>query len=350
MRTSLRGIVVATAFACASAGTIGTASAAGVTGVGSTFAYPIFARWAAAYHAEGGVEVNYQSIGSGAGIAQIEANTVDFGASDMPLTAAGLDRAGLIQFPAIIGGVVPVVNVRGVVPGALKLTGRLLAAIYLGRIKSWNDSAIAEHNPGLALPAEPITVVRRSDGSGTTFIWTNYLSKVSSEWKDQVGSSTAVSWPEGVGGKGNEGVAAYVQRIKGSIGYVEYAFAKKNAMAYALVANHEGAWVQPGIASFQAAAAYADWTSAPGFHVIITDQPGEATWPITGATFVLLHRTPRNPAGAEQVLKFFDWSFHHGRRMAEELDYVPLPPNVVTMIAAAWRAGISDSAGKSIGH
>lgn len=340
--------VAALALSFAAGGAPGEAGAAGITGAGSTFAYPIFARWAAAYHAAGGPEVNYQSIGSGAGIAQIKAKTIDFGASDMPLTLAELDKVGLIQFPAIIGGVVPVINVEGVAPGALKLTGTLLADIYLGRVKSWNDPAIAKLNPKLKLPAEPITVVRRSDGSGTTFIWTNYLSKVSSEWKDKVGSGTAVSWPEGVGGKGNEGVAAYVQRIKGSIGYVEYAYAKKNSMAFALVANHEGIYVQPNIASFQAAAAYADWKSAPGFYVIITDQRGKTTWPIAGATFVLMHKVSNHRASSEQALKFFDWSFRNGQKMAEELDYVPLPANVVEMITAGWKSGIKDSAGTPI--
>lgn len=324
------------------------AHAAGITGAGSTFAYPIFARWAAAYHDGGGTEVNYQSIGSGAGIAQVKAKTVGFGASDMPLTVAELDKAGLVQFPAIIGGVVPVVHVEGVAVGALKLSGKLLADIYLGHVRSWNDPALVKLNPGVRLPAEPITVVRRSDGSGTTFIWTDYLSKVSPEWKDSVGAATAVSWPEGVGGKGNEGVAAYVQRIKGSIGYVEYAYAKRNSMAFALVANREGMYVQPDIASFQAAASHADWKGAPGFHVIITDQPGKATWPIAGATFVLMHRTAADAAGAREALKFFDWSFHHGQKMAEELDYVPLPARVTAMIAAAWASGIRDAAGKPV--
>ena len=338
-----RILVAATAVAAA----VG-ANATDFTGAGSTFAYPIFAKWADTYKKDAGVGMNYQSIGSGGGIAQIKAKTVDFGASDMPLTVADLDKAGLMQFPAIMGGVVPVVNLEGVKPGEMKLTGPVLADIYLGKIKSWNDPAIAKLNPGLKLAAEPITVVRRSDGSGTTFIWTNYLSKVSPEWKDKVGSSTAVAWPEGVGGKGNEGVAAYTQRIKGSIGYVEYAYAKKNAMTYALVANKEGDYVQPNIASFQAAAAYADWKSAPGFYVIITDQPGKTTWPIAGATFVLLQKTQDKPANAEQVMKFFDWSFNHGQKAAEELDYVPLPPNVVKMIASAWHADVKDPSGKAI--
>ncbi len=343
MHSALAKIAALASLVVASAG-----HAAGITGAGSTFAYPIFARWAAAYHAGGGPEINYQSIGSGAGIAQIKAKTVDFGASDLPLTVADLEKADLIQFPAIMGGVVPVVNLQGVAPGALKLTGALLADIYLGSIKSWNDPAIVKLNPELKLPNEPVTVVRRSDGSGTTFIWTNYLSKVSAGWKDKVGSGTAVSWPEGVGGKGNEGVAAYVQRIKGSIGYVEYAYAKKNSMAYALVANREGVYVQPNIASFQAAAAHADWKNSPGFYVIITDQPGRTTWPIAGATFVLMHRTAIHAAASVEALKFFDWSFHNGQKMAEELDYVPLPANVATMIATEWHTGIKDSSGHPI--
>jgi len=324
------------------------AHAVDITGAGSTFAYPIFAKWADTYKTNTGVGMNYQSIGSGGGIAQVKAKTVDFGASDMPLTVADLDKAGLMQFPAIMGGVVPVVNIQGVAPGAMKLTGPVLADIYLGKIKSWNDPAIARLNPGLKLDAEPITVVRRSDGSGTTFIWTNYLSKVSPEWKEKVGSSTAVAWPEGVGGKGNEGVAAYVQRIKGSIGYVEYAYAKKNAMGYALVANKEGVYVQPNIASFQAAAAYADWKAAPGFYQIITDQPGKTTWPIAGATFVLLQKSQDKPQNAAQVMRFFDWSFNQGQKAAEELDYVPLPPNVAKLVADAWKTQVTDAAGKPV--
>src|SRR6516165_4061227 len=324
------------------------AQAADITGAGATFPYPIYAKWAEAYKAKTGVGMNYQSIGSGGGIAQIKAKTVDFGASDMPLKPEDLQAAGLTQFPAIIGGVVPVVNIEGVGPGAMKLTGPVLADIYLGKIKTWNDKAIADLNPTLKLAADPITVVRRSDGSGTTFIFTDYLSKVNDEWKTKVGSSTAVAWPEGVGGKGNEGVSAYVQRIKGSIGYVEYAYAKKNKMAHALVQNKEGQFVQPEDASFQAAAAYADWKNAPGFYQILTNQPGKTTWPISGASFILMHTKQDKPQNAAEVLKFFDWSFKNGQKMAEELDYVPLPAEVTKVIADAWKAEIKDASGKPV--
>ena len=262
--------------------------AADITGAGATFPYPIYAKWAEAYKVKTGQGMNYQSIGSGGGIAQIKVKTVDFGASDMPLKPEDLQAAGLMQFPAIVGGVVPIVNVAGIAPGALKLTGPVLADIYLGKIRKWNDKAIGDLNAGLKLPDEPIAVVRRSDGSGTTFVWTDYLAKTSDEWKTKVGSSTAVSWPEGAGGKGNEGVAAYVQRIKGSIGYVEYAYAKRNSMTHASVRNRDGQFVQPDDATFQAAAANADWARAPGFYRILTDQPGVNAWPITSASFILM--------------------------------------------------------------
>ncbi|MGE5740378.1 MAG: phosphate ABC transporter substrate-binding protein PstS [Betaproteobacteria bacterium] len=322
--------------------------AADITGAGATFPYPIYAKWAEAYKAKTGQVMNYQSIGSGGGIAQIKAKTVDFGASDMPLKPDDLRAAGLMQFPAIVGGVVPIVNLAGIAPGALKLTGPVLADIYLGKIKKWNDKAIGDLNAGLKLPDEPIAVVRRSDGSGTTFVWTDYLSKTSDEWKTKVGSSTAVSWPEGVGGKGNEGVAAYVQRIKGSIGYVEYAYAKRNSMIHALVRNREGRFVQPDDATFQAAAANADWAHAPGFYRILTDQPGANAWPITSASFILVHVRPDKPQSAGEVLKFFDWSFRNGQKLAEELDYVPLPDAVAALVADAWRREIKDPAGKPV--
>ena len=324
------------------------ALAVDITGAGATFPYPIYAKWAEAYKQKTGIGMNYQSIGSGGGIAQIKAKTVDFGASDMPLKPEDLQAAGLMQFPAIIGGVVPVVNIEGVAPGQLKFTGAVLADIYLGKVKAWNDKAIADLNPGVKLAADPITVVRRSDGSGTTFIWTDYLSKVSDEWKTKVGSSTAVAWPEGVGGKGNEGVSAYVQRIKGSIGYVEYAYAKKNKMAFTLVQNKDGQYPQPDDATFQAAAAYADWKSAPGFYQILTNQPGKTSWPITGASFILLHVKQDKPQNAAEVMKFFDWSFKNGQKMAEELDYVPLPDGVTKVIADAWKAQIKDTSGKAV--
>ena len=322
--------------------------AADITGAGATFPYPIYAKWAEAYKAKTGTAMNYQSIGSGGGIAQIKAKTVDFGASDMPLKVEDLQSAGLMQFPAIVGGVVPIMNLEGMAPGAIKLTGPVLADIYLGKIKKWNDKAIAELNAGLKLPDEPIAVVRRSDGSGTTFVWTDYLSRVSDEWKSKVGASTAVSWPEGVGGKGNEGVAAYVQRIKGSIGYVEYAYAKRNKMTHASVQNKDGQFVQPDDSTFQAAAANADWNNAPGFYQILTNQPGKNAWPITSASFILMHVRQDKPQNAAEVLKFFDWSFHNGQKLAEELDYVPLPDAVTKVIAEAWKAQIKDASGKPV--
>jgi phosphate transport system substrate-binding protein len=323
------------------------AHAADVTGAGATFPYPIYAKWAEAYKAKTGVGMNYQSIGSGGGIAQIKAKTVDFGASDMPLKQEDLQTAGLMQFPAIVGGVVPVMNLDGVQPGAIKLTGPILADIYQGKIRKWNDKAIAELNAGVKLPDQAIAVVHRSDGSGTTFIWTDYLSKVSPEWKSKVGSATAVSWPEGVGGKGNEGVAAYVQRIKGAIGYVEFAYAKRNNMTYASVKNRDGTFVKPEMSAFQAAAANADWKNAPGFYEILTDQPGKTAWPITGASFILMHVKQDKPQNAAEVLKFFAWAFANGGKLAEELDYVPLPENVTKLIETAWKTQIKDASGKA---
>jgi phosphate transport system substrate-binding protein len=341
---------IVSSFLTAAALALGTAGAlaADITGAGATFPYPIYAKWAEAYKAKTGIGMNYQSIGSGGGIAQIKAKTVDFGASDMPLKPEDLQAAGLTQFPAIIGGVVPVINLEGVAPGAMKLTGAVLGDIYLGKIKSWNDKAIAELNPTLKLPADPITVVRRSDGSGTSFIWTDYLSKVNPEWKSKVGAGTAVAWPEGVGGKGNEGVAAYVQRIKGSIGYVEYAYAKRNKMTYTQVKNKDGLFISPDDETFQAAAAYADWKGAPGFFQILTDQPGKTSWPITGASFILLHTKQDKPENAAEVLKFFDWAMKNGQKMAAELDYVPMPDAVVKVIGDAWKAQIKDGSGKAI--
>jgi phosphate transport system substrate-binding protein len=327
---------------------VSTAMAIDITGAGATFPYPIYAKWAEAYKAKTGVGMNYQSIGSGGGIAQIKAGTVDFGASDMPLKPEDLQAAGLMQFPAIIGGVVPVVNVEGVAPGAMKFTGPVLADIYLGKIKKWSDKPIADLNPGVKLPDVLITVVRRSDGSGTTFIWTDYLSKVSPDWKQKVGAGTAVAWPGGVGGKGNEGVAAYVQRIKGAIGYVEYAYAKRNKMAHAAVQNREGQFVQPDDAAFQAAAAFADWKNAPGFYQILTDQPGKASWPITGASFILMHKKQDKPQNAAEVLKFFDWALKNGQQMASELDYVPMPEAVTKFVAEAWKAQVKDGTGRSL--
>ena len=327
---------------------ISSAPAVDITGAGATFPYPIYAKWAEAYRAKTGVGMNYQSIGSGGGIAQIKAKTIDFGASDMPLKPDDLQAAGLTQFPAIIGGVVPVVNLEGVAPGAMKLTGAVLGDIYLGKIKNWSDKAIADLNPTLKLPADPITVVRRSDGSGTSFIWTDYLSKANPEWKQKVGANTAVAWPEGVGGKGNEGVAAYVQRIKGSIGYVEFAYAKRNKMSYTQVQNRDGQFVTPDDDSFQAAAAYADWKNAPGFYQILTDQPGRNSWPITGASFILMHVKQDKPQNAAEVLKFFDWALHNGQKLAAELDYVPMPDGVLNVITEAWKTQIKDGSGKAV--
>ena len=327
---------------------IATAAAADITGAGATFPYPIYAKWADAYKKQTGVGLNYQSIGSGGGIQQINAKTVDFGASDMPLKPADLDKGGLMQFPTVIGGDVPVVNLKGVAPGQMKLTGEVLADIYLGKIKRWNDPAIAKLNPGLSLPASAISVVHRSDGSGTTFIWTNYLSKMSAEWKSRVGEGTSVNWPTGVGGKGNEGVASYVQRIAGSIGYVEYAYVLQNKMAYVLVKNRDGHYVSPSAGAFQAAAAGADWNHAPGMYLILTDAPGQSAWPIAGATFILLHKTQDKPENAREVLKFFSWAYASGDGMAEQLDYVPMPDNVVHLIQTHWKQQLKGPAGQPI--
>ena len=317
-----------------------TAGAQDIVGAGATFPYPVYAKWAEAYKAQSGKSMNYQSIGSGGGIKQIQARTVDFGASDMPLKPEELKQHGLMQFPAIIGGVVPIVNLDGVAPGQLKLTGQLLADIYLGKIKQWDDAALASANPGVKLPGGAITVVRRSDGSGTSFLFTDYLAKLSPEWKDKVGAGTAVNWPAGVGGKGNEGVAAYVQRIKGSIGYVEYAYAKRNKMAHVMLRNRDGSWVNPDDETFAAAASNAAWDRAPGFGEVLTEQPGKTAWPISGASFILLHTEPKDPARTLEVLRFFSWSFKNGQSMAAELDYVPMPDKVVRLIEDAWKSQI----------
>jgi phosphate transport system substrate-binding protein len=326
----------------------GTAQALDITGAGATFPYPIYAKWADAYKKSTGVGLNYQSIGSGGGIKQITAKTVAFGASDAPMKAEDLDKHGLVQFPAIMGGVVPVYNIKGVKPGDIKLTGALLAEIYLGKVKMWNDAAITKMNPGVSLPNQAISVVHRSDGSGTTFLFVDYLSKVSAEWKSAVGVGTAVKWPTGVGGKGNEGVASYVSRIDGAIGYVEYAYAKQNKLSNALMTNKDGQVVAPNDQSFKAAAAGADWASVPGMGVILTDQPGKASWPITGASFILIHKTQAKPEVAREVLKFFDWSFQNGAKMADELDYVAMPDPVVNQIKAVWKSQIKDASGKPV--
>ena len=327
---------------------VASAHAANITGAGATFPYPIYAKWAEAYKQATGTGLNYQSIGSGGGIKQIKAKTVDFGATDMPLKPEDLEKEGLLQFPAIMGGVVPVVNLEGVKPGQLKLTGKVLADIYTGKITKWSAPEIAALNPGVKLPDTDITVVHRADGSGTTFVWTDYLSKVSPEFKSKVGSGTAVKWPTGVGGKGNEGVAANVQRIKGSIGYVEYAYAKKNNIAHTQIQNRDGQFVQPDDQTFAAAAAGADWAKTPGMGVILTDQPGKNAWPLASASFILMHRNQADPAKGKEVLKFFDWAYKSGDTMALELDYVPMPDQVVKLVQDAWKTQLKDTSGKPI--
>ncbi|MFZ3234426.1 MAG: phosphate ABC transporter substrate-binding protein PstS [Stellaceae bacterium] len=329
-RTLLLGVVAAAGFGLA-------AQAAEISGAGATFPYPIYAKWAAAYAEKTGVKLNYQSIGSGGGIAQITAKTVDFGASDMPLKPEVLDKDGLTQFPPVIGGEVLVINLPGIKAGAMTLDGPTIADIYLGKVAKWNDPEIAKLNPGLKLPDTAIAVVHRSDGSGTTFIFTDYLSKVSPEWKDKVSEGTSVQWPVGLGGKGNEGVSALAARTMGAIGYVEYAYALQNKLVYAKLVNHDGVTLQPGSNVFQAAAANADWKSAPGFYLILTNQPGKESWPITGATFILMHKKQDNPEKAKAVLDFFAWAYKNGGKMAASLDYIPMPQNAVTIFEDSWK-------------
>ena len=312
-----------------------TAGAQDITGAGATFPAPIYAKWAADYNKATGTKINYQSVGSGAGIKQIEAKTVTFGASDMPLTDEKLKESGLFQFPTVIGGVVPVINVKGIKPGELKLTGSLLGDIYLGKITKWDDPAIKQLNPTLALPSDIITVVRRADGSGTTFIWTNYLSKVNPEFKAKVGEGTAVNWPVGAGGKGNEGVSAFVSRLPNSIGYVEYAYVKQNKMTYAQVQNSAGTWVTPSDDAFKAAAAGAEWKKT--YFQVLTNQAGKESWPISGATFILVHLKPLKPEDVKSALKFFDWAYTSGDKSADDLDYVALPDAVKNHIRADWK-------------
>ncbi|XYJ09016.1 phosphate ABC transporter substrate-binding protein PstS [Telluria sp. B2] len=343
MKHLLLSVAVAAATLAASA-----AQAVNITGAGATFPYPIYAKWAEMYKAASGNGLNYQSVGSGAGIKQIKAKTVDFGASDMPLPAKDLDAAGLFQFPAIMGGVVPVVNIPGVTPGQVRLTGAVLADIFMGKITKWNAQPIAALNPGVKLPADNITVVRRADSSGTSFLFTDYLSKASPDWKLKIGAGTSVKWPTGVGGKGNEGVAANVQRIKGAIGYVEWAYAKKNRMAHTQLQNREGAFLQPDDAAFKAAAASADWAKAPGFGVVLTDQPGKASWPITGASYIIIYKAQADAAKGKEVLKFFDWAYKNGDAAATDLDYVPMPDAVTKLVQDAWRANVKDAAGKAV--
>jgi len=324
------------------------AGAVDISGAGATFPYPIYAKWADTYKKETGIGMNYQSIGSGGGIKQIKANTVTFGASDMPLKPEDLKASGLVQFPTVTGGDVPAVNLPGIKPGELVLDGPTLAKIFLGDITAWDDPAIKKLNPKVNLPSQAIVVVHRSDGSGTTFVWTNYLSKVSPDWESKVGASTAVEWPTGIGAKGNEGVANNVIQTSGAIGYVEYAYAKQNNMTYVDMINKDVKRVAPDLHTFQAAAANADWASAPGFYQILTDEPGAKTWPIGGATFFLMPTTPPDPAAAAAALKFFSWAYAKGDKMAEELDYVPLPQKVVGLIKKSWAADIKGADGKPL--
>ncbi len=322
------------------------AQAQDITGAGASFPAPVYAKWADAYNKATGARINYQSVGSGAGIKQIKGKTVDFGASDMPLTDEQLNADGLLQFPTVMGGVVPVVNIKGIVPGQIKLNGQVLGDIYLGKITKWNDGALTALNPGVSLPAEAIAVVRRADGSGTTFIFTNYLSKVNAEWKSKVGEGAAVNWPVGAGGKGNEGVSSYVQRLPNSIGFVEYAYAKQNKMSYVLMRNAAGVYVSPSDVAFKAAAAGASWNKS--FYQVLTEQPGKDSWPLTGATFILMHKSQETAAKATNALKFFDWSYINGDKMAAELDYVPMPDSVKDLVRKEW-GQIKDSSGKAVG-
>lgn len=328
--------------------TTATAFAGDITGAGATFPYPLYSKWASEYKKSTNVGMNYQSIGSGGGIKQIKAKTVDFGASDKPLTPKELDEAGLFQFPTVMGGVVPVINVASIAAGQLKLTPETLAEIFLGKVTKWNDPKIAASNAGLALPDQAITVVRRSDGSGTTFIFTNYLSKVSADWKQKVGEEASVQWPVGIGGKGNEGVANFVKLTPGSIGYVEYAYALQNKMNFTQLRNKDGQFVAPSEESFKAAAAHADWEKAPGFYEILTDEPGKNSWPITGATFVLMHKNQEKPDSAKDVVKFFDWAYTNGDKTALGMDYIPMPDTVVKLIRQSWKSNLKDATGKPL--
>ena len=317
-----------------------------VTGAGATFPAPLYAKWADAYNKATGARINYQSVGSGAGIRQIKAKTVDFGASDMPLTDEELAKDGLVQFPTVIGGVVPVVNIKGIAPGQIRLTGAVLGDIYLGKITKWNDAALTALNPGVPLPDADISVVRRADGSGTSFIFTNYLSKVNAEWKSKVGEGTAVNWPVGAGGKGNEGVAAFVQRLPNSIGYVEYAYVKQNKMTFTLLKNKDGHFVPPSDTNFKAAADGADWNKS--FFQVTTEQAGKDAWPLTNPTYILMYKTQDKPVNASNALKFFEWAYGNGDQAADDLDYVPLSDSVKALVRKHWAANIKDAAGKAV--
>ena len=343
-----KALLAILATAAVAAGAPASFAQRAISGAGATFPYPIYAKWADEYKKKTGIGLNYQSIGSGGGIKQIKAKTVVFGATDMPLPATELEKDGLIQFPTVIGGDVPVVNLPGIKPGELVLDGSTLAQIYLGAIKKWDDAAIKKLNPSANLPSSAIAVVHRSDGSGTTFIFTDYLSKVSAEWKEKVGASTSVKWPTGLGAKGNEGVANQTKQTQGAIGYVEYAYAKQNQMTFVRMINKAGKPVAPNAASFIAAAANADWTGTPGFAVILTNEAGDASWPIAGATFILIHKKPADAAATGAALKFFSWAYDGGGKMAEELDYVPMPPKVVAAIRKAWQDNVKDDSGKPL--
>ncbi len=330
------------------AATILPAAAVEISGAGATFPYPVYAKWADTYKKDTGVGLNYQSIGSGGGIKQIEAKTVTFGATDAPLKGPELEKFGLVQFPMVMGGIVPVVNIDGVSAGDLVIDGPTLASIFLGTIKTWDDPAIKKLNPNAKLPSQAIAVVHRSDGSGTTFNFTYYLAEASADWKSKVGSATSVEWPVGIGAKGNEGVSNNVSQTKGSIGYVEYAYALQNKLVYTKMVNKEGKAVAPTSAAFQAAAANADWNSVPGYGVILANQPGAESWPMTAATFILVHKQPDDAAAVSEALKFFAWAYVKGDKMAEELDYVPMPKKVVGEIQKMWASQIKDSGGKAL--
>jgi len=338
IRVLVAGVVAAGAFSQAMA-------QQEATGAGASFPAPLYSKWAADYNKATNIKINYQSVGSGAGLRQIDAKTVDFGASDAPLKDEELAKKGLVQFPTVIGGVVPVVNIKGIAPGQIRLSGQVLGDIYLGKITKWNDAAIKALNPSVALPDAAIAPVRRADGSGTSFIFTNYLSKVNAEWKSKVGEGTAVNWPTGAGGKGNEGVAAFVGRLPNSIGYVEYAYVKQNKMTYVQMQNADGAYVSPDDTAFKAAAAGAEWSKS--FYQILTNQPGKDSWPITGATFVLMHKAQDKPAQATTALKFFDWAYAQGDKTAMDLDYVPMPDSVKAIILKSW-GDIKDTSGKAV--
>ena len=342
----LKSVLMSSVLAVASL----NAAASTINGAGASFPHPIYAKWAEEYRNETGRQINYQAIGSGGGIRQITAKTVDFGATDAPMDAERLDKEGLIQFPMVMGSIVPVINVPGIEPGELKLTGPVLADIFLGKIKNWNDTRIAELNEGIKLPNQPIYVVHRSDGSGTTFNFTDYLSQVSEEWNEKIGVNTDITWPREattIGGNGNAGVANFVGRTRGAIGYVEYAFAKQNNLVYTQLQSRDGKFLQPTMDTFQAAAANADWDNAPGFKLLLNNQPGADSWPMTAATFILMHKDQMDAEKAQKIVKFFQWSYDNGNDMAVELDYIPMPQSVVEMVIDVWKQDLSSN-GKTI--